>query len=332
MQTKEKMKIRSVEIEFQDFDYRTPIKFGGRVLDKITLLNVKIIAELINRRERVAEGLGSMPLCTTWGWPSQKLNNEQTLLATKRQAEKIQQIMNKYDEAGHPIEIAYDLSKSWYQAGIEASRELEYPEQMPKLNSLVCSSAFDAALHDAYGKLLKMNVYNCYGKEYLEKDISAFLEDERFKNEYLDKYILTTPKLKLPLYHLIGALDPLTQKEVSEPVGDGLPEYLEEWIVKDGLTHLKVKLNGDDLKWDIERVISIDKVTEPVQAKLNQKDWFYSLDFNERCPNVDYLEEFLARLKEIRPQVMKRIQYIDCLLYTSPSPRDLSTSRMPSSA
>ena len=25
-------------------------------------------------------------------------------------------------------------------------------------------------------------------------------------------------------------------------------------------------------------------------------------------------------------------QYIDCLLYTSPSPRDLSTSRMPSSA
>ena len=27
-----------------------------------------------------------------------------------------------------------------------------------------------------------------------------------------------------------------------------------------------------------------------------------------------------------------RRQYMDCLLYTSPSPRDLSTSRMPSSA
>ena len=26
------------------------------------------------------------------------------------------------------------------------------------------------------------------------------------------------------------------------------------------------------------------------------------------------------------------VQYDDCLLYTSPSPRDLSTSRMPSSA
>ena len=28
----------------------------------------------------------------------------------------------------------------------------------------------------------------------------------------------------------------------------------------------------------------------------------------------------------------EQAQYLDCLLYTSPSPRDLSTSRMPSSA
>ena len=32
--------------------------------------------------------------------------------------------------------------------------------------------------------------------------------------------------------------------------------------------------------------------------------------------------------KEMRDDML----YIDCLLYTSPSPRDLSTSRMPSSA
>ena len=31
----------------------------------------------------------------------------------------------------------------------------------------------------------------------------------------------------------------------------------------------------------------------------------------------------------LAPQYTK---YVDCLLYTSPSPRDLSTSRMPSSA
>ena len=34
----------------------------------------------------------------------------------------------------------------------------------------------------------------------------------------------------------------------------------------------------------------------------------------------------------IRPQQKRAKQHKACLLYTSPSPRDLSTSRMPSSA
>ena len=40
------------------------------------------------------------------------------------------------------------------------------------------------------------------------------------------------------------------------------------------------------------------------------------------------------KLKSIRDKVDsgERLSFDDCLLYTSPSPRDLSTSRMPSSA
>eukprot|EP00831_Metopus_contortus_P060944 TRINITY_DN5283_c0_g1_i1.p2 TRINITY_DN5283_c0_g1~~TRINITY_DN5283_c0_g1_i1.p2 ORF type:complete len:228 (-),score=49.61 TRINITY_DN5283_c0_g1_i1:142-825(-) len=37
-------------------------------------------------------------------------------------------------------------------------------------------------------------------------------------------------------------------------------------------------------------------------------------------------------LEEPEVKIIKNDQYTDCLLYTSPSPRDLSTSRMPSSA
>ena len=48
-------------------------------------------------------------------------------------------------------------------------------------------------------------------------------------------------------------------------------------------------------------------------SKVNY-DWVFSLDADERCPGE--LES------EIR----------DCLLYTSPSPRDRQRSRMPSSA
>ena len=41
---------------------------------------------------------------------------------------------------------------------------------------------------------------------------------------------------------------------------------------------------------------------------------------------------FYAESTLSQPQVYKAILYIDCLLYTSPSPRDRQKSRMPSSA
>ena len=47
------------------------------------------------------------------------------------------------------------------------------------------------------------------------------------------------------------------------------------------------------------------------------------------------LEEYSERREELRAEVLqlKKDRLIQiCLLYTSPSPRDLSTSRMPSSA
>ena len=37
-------------------------------------------------------------------------------------------------------------------------------------------------------------------------------------------------------------------------------------------------------------------------------------------------------LLNMEKQLIEKSKVIDCLLYTSPSPRDLSTSRMPSSA
>ena len=59
----------------------------------------------------------------------------------------------------------------------------------------------------------------------------------------------------MPLYHLVGALDPLEEKDITKRINDGLPETLGEWIRADGLTHLKIKLNGDNLDWDVGRVV-----------------------------------------------------------------------------
>ena len=58
-------------------------------------------------------------------------------------------------------------------------------------------------------------------------------------------------------------------------------------------------MNGTDLKWDVERVMaSIDKSLTQTQEKRGVKDWAYLLDFNEKCPNVDYFHQFCRQLKE----------------------------------
>jgi L-alanine-DL-glutamate epimerase-like enolase superfamily enzyme len=152
-------------------------------------------------------------------------------------------------------------------------------------------------------------------------DLGHYLGPQ-FRGEWLSQYLSKEPKQALPLYHLVGALDPLESADVREPISDGRPETLAEWIRWEGLTHLKIKLNGDDLPWDLERVLAVDKVATQAQRQLGVESWFYSTDFNERCPNVGYLLEFLRRLQEANRPAFDRIQYIE-----QPTNRDLAADR-----
>ena len=109
---------------------------------------------------------------------------------------------------------------------------------------------------------------------------------------------------------------------MSKPVGDGLPETLAEWIPYNGLTHIKIKLNGDDLAWDVNRVAGVDRVAAAAQHERGCRNWVYSLDFNERCANVAYLLDFLRQLQERTPAGLERMQYIE-----QPTARDLKQQR-----
>ena len=185
---------------------------------------------------------------------------------------------------------------------------------------LVVASPFDAAIHDAYAKLHGLNCYYTYGNDFLSRDLGHFLSDE-FSGEYLDRYITQEPKPRMPLYHLIGAVDPLTDADIPKRLNDGLPETLSEWILADGLTHLKIKLNGDNLDWDVQRVVTIDRIAEETQQSRGLDTWYYSLDFNERCESVEYLLTFLKQVEERAPNAMSRVQYIE-----QPTARDLKAN------
>ena len=192
---------------------------------------------------------------------------------------------------------------------------------IPKLCTLVVASAFDAALHDAYGKAFGLSCYHTYGPSHMTRDLSHDL-GPAFTGEYLDRYVPAAPRREVPVFHSVGASDPLDAGDVRVRIDDGLPNTLEEWIPHDGLIRFKIKLNGGDLDADFARVVRIDRVVTRAQAARHVSDWKYSLDFNEGCPNVAYLLEFLRRVREATPSGFARILYIE-----QPTARDLEKDR-----
>jgi len=310
-------RVDEVRTSFEDYRYRAPYKFGGKEVDRVTMLNVH--CRLAGKSGKTAEGFAAMSMGNVWSFPS--LPYDATLAAMKSLAEKIERITRGYSEYAHPLDVNFALEPEYLKAAAETSRELRLSEPIPKLCTLVTASPFDAALHDAFGRLHGRNSFSVCGREFVRHDLSRYLNGE-FRGEYLDQYVSAKAAPRVRMYHSVGASDALTAAEVNNPVGDGLPESLAEWIPFSGVTAIKIKLNGNDLGWDVDRVAAIDRVTTEAQARRGFRDWIYSLDFNERCPNVQYLLDFDRQLKGKAPSAFDRVQYIE-----QPTARDLASNR-----
>ena len=309
------IRIQEVRTSYATYKYRAPMKFGGRTVTECTLLNVE--CDVVTRDGRRGTGFGSMPLGNTWAFPSAVMDYAQTLAAMKALAEECARLCATDEEFGHPVDLGMHLEEEFLSAAKEVQSELQLAQAIPKLATLVTGSSFDAALHDAFGKIHGLNCYHTYGPDFMSRDLGAYLGPD-YDGLWLDPFVRKEPVPRLPLYHLVGALDPLTAADVAKPIGDGLPETLPDWIRTEGLTHLKIKLNGDDLPWDLERVIAVDRLATQTAPRPGAQDWRYSLDFNERCQSVEYLIEMLTKLRERTPGAFDRVQYIE-----QPTSRDL---------
>jgi L-alanine-DL-glutamate epimerase-like enolase superfamily enzyme len=311
------IRILEVQHRFEEFRYRAPYQFGGRSVDRVTILNVDCRVRTGSGRE--AWGFGSMTLGNAWAFPA--ADQDAGLGAMVALAGELRAITAACNEQGHPVDLFRVLEPAYVRAASEVSRARALAVPIPKLCTLVVASPFDAALHDAYGKAFGVSCYETYGSTFMSRDLSHDLGPS-FKGEYLDRYVPSKPRPSTLVFHSVGASDLLEASDVRARIEDGLPNTLEEWIPRDGLVRFKIKLNGGDLAADFERVVRIDRVVTRVQTARRVADWKYSLDFNEGCPNVGYLLEFLKRVREATPQGFDRILYIE-----QPTARDLQKDR-----
>src|SRR6267154_6532591 len=116
------IRIHQVSFGYEDFRYRTPIKFGGTALDRVTLLNVEITIQTATGK--IGRGFGSMPMGNVWSFPSRLLSYDQTLAAMKAVVERVARITRGCTEVGHPIDLSWSLEHEYAKAATEVDAEL----------------------------------------------------------------------------------------------------------------------------------------------------------------------------------------------------------------
>lgn len=316
--------IREISLSYVSYNFRTPLKFGSVIVNE----SVSLIAKVLVKRKGggEAEGIGSMPLMCEWAFPNPKVEHEDKLEAMKLVAEKYAETIEEESDSGiylHPIDWFMRFEGEILRITHYVSESFKLKAPLPVLASLVAVSPIDAAIHDGFGKVNNICSYDGYGPRYMERDLSYYL-GPKFRGKYISGYIKPRYEEKIPVFHLVGGLDKITKDEVgSEDPKDGFPVSLEEWIERDGVFCFKIKLNGVDIDWDVERTKTVARIAEEkLEEKFGRNEYFLSVDSNEMHKSPDDVLEYLRRIKREAPDVFERILYIE-----QPVNRDLEKYR-----
>ena len=299
---------------------RVPLKFGHEVLTSVTCVRARVTVE--DRAGERASGWGETPLSVQWVWPSE-LPYEGRHQALLSLCTKIAGEWARFNYYGHPLEIGYLFQRTRLLEILKAANaERTRSESIPWLAALVCCSMLDIAIHDAYGVLHHTPTYGTYNPQYMNQDLSAFLapsEDSEisFAGLYPRDFLNRERRETLPAWHLVGGLDRIGAPENAASSEDGYPNDLADWIKRDGLKCLKIKLKGNDQAADLQRILDIGKV-----AIENSIEWL-STDFNCTVKKADYVNEILDQLLGEHPRIYGMILYVE-----QPFPYELDAHRI----
>ena len=331
------IRVIGARLHFIPVRTRVPLKFGPEVTTSVTV--ARACVRVADRHGRVAEGWGETPLSVQWVWPG-ALPYETRHTALREFCVRLAEAWTRFDGRGHALEVGADfqievlpaLLKSFNRKRRgtaqgatkmrssrrkEAHSQIQNPKSeirndpMPWLAALVCCSVFDLALHDAFGRLARRPVYETYTGGFMSRDLASFLESDKragisFRRRHIADFLVPKPSRQLRAWHLVGGLDLLEPDELSgsEP-DDGYPVLLRDWIRRDGLKCLKVKLRGNDATWDFARLVRVGRI-----AVEEGVEWL-TADFNCTVTDPAYVNAMLDRLRDEQPRLHGMILYVE---------------------
>jgi L-alanine-DL-glutamate epimerase-like enolase superfamily enzyme len=305
-----------VSVYFLPVETRVPLKFGTETLTSVTCCRVCVTVSSPDGRRSV--GWGETPLSVQWAWPAD-ISYSHRHSRMREFCLAIGRAWIGLGQSAHPLELGSDFQEQVLPDVLRQFNLLLEEPCMPYLAALICLSAFDIAVHDAYGRLYGVDIYDTYTPDFMSRDLSTFLTADsdsgiNFKNQYPADFLKRDPPKNIVVWHLVGALDLLDEFEVQQngAIDDGYPTHLAEWICTDGLRCLKIKLRGNDSQWDFDRLQHVADIALPLGVE------HLSADFNCTVTEPDYVNEVLDQLKRDAPEAYARLLYVE-----QPFPYDL---------
>jgi len=317
------IRLRSVRWHAVPVQTRVPLKFGAETVTEVVC--ARACVEVKRADGRIAVGWGETPLSVQWVWPS-PLPYLERLQALTGFCNLLTDAYAAFAVSGHALEIGHHfLEQQLPQLRDRFNATLSPELQIPTLAALVCASPFDLALHDAFGIVNEVSTYSTYNAEWLSADLSTYLTPASdaphvsFQGLYPADFFRSLPEKELLAWHLVGGLDPLTDvDEGAGTVNDGYPTTLVEWIARDGLQALKIKLRGNDATWDFERLQRVGAIGLSRGVRL------FTADFNCTVTDPAYVTHILDRVRAEEPALWEHLAYVE-----QPFPYDLEAHPIP---
>ncbi|MDA3948798.1 MAG: hypothetical protein PF508_06175 [Spirochaeta sp.] len=309
-----------------------PLGFGDQTVESVTCARVSVTVS--TREGAYATGWGEVPLNAGWAWPCADSSaprdawmQDLSIAIARRFA--------AFSETGHPAEITMRFLSEESDACLDDCRKIwgDETRAIPSLAFRVCLSAFDLALYDAFGRVHAVGAFDTLTEKWMNHDLAYHFDagtEAPFSGRYPADYLVSPAVTRQRVWHLVGCEDAVlagtggpgrhaAHAMHGAPAGGAIPPLsLQEWVQRDGVEYLKIKLRGQDLDADIQRIHDVVHAVTvgPVGCDARGKNSSgtvrgFSLDLNRTPVSADYTHNLFDAIESSVPAFFERLMYVE---------------------
>jgi hypothetical protein len=277
-----RVSVKSIERRIQEVRLRMPFRFGVATLTGAPMMTMRVEIETDSGERAVGYSADILPAQWFDKAPGKTIDQK-----IDDQIEMSRVAMELYLEHGSepatPFQLWWDcyplIKKAAIERGINsltAGFGSSFPER----------AVIDAACRAAGVSFFDAATTNLFGIQphFVHHELAGFELRSAFPER---------PLAAIGCRHTVGLGDPLRERDVTEKIGDGLPESLESDITSYGLRYFKIKIDADR-EWNLER---LNRIAEVLNERCREK-YYVTLDGNEQVKDLEDAAWLLAKLGE----------------------------------